>query len=496
MYTMFRLSFTMLTVAAITAPHIWGQDPPRAVRTNPGFAANVIARGDRGASPEVDLGFTFNYFGTQRSRVFVNIDGNVSFGQNAAYANSSLRGITPPMIAPFWADVSTTEAGSGQVTWGRDTVDGRPAFGANYINVGASGMPGVRNSFQVVIIDRSDTGAGNADVEFNYDSIQWECGLFGQVCQNGRIVNSTGPAVAARAGMSSGTVATSFMIDGSFAPGSFLDGAVNPLARRSMNSAVPGRLVFRIRDGQVIDGVIPKPRSAVHAASFGPQFTPSAYFTIYGDGFTTSTLLWDNFIPDGRTLPRQLGGVRVQIGQQQDCYVYFVSPGQINVLAPPGNYSGVQTVTVITENESRTLTANVAPVAPGFFSYVLNGRSYPATLFAGTGTLVASPAAVPGARAARGGDLLSFFATGLGATASPVPAGQVLTQVLNIDNLSRVRITIDGLPAEVLFAGMTFTGVFQINVRAPANLRAGDLPVVLEVSGIRAPQESVLTFTQ
>ena len=492
---MCRLNCLLLT-AAMIAPQTWAQDPPRAIRTNPAFAANSVARGDRGASPEVDLGFSFNFYGTQRSRVFVNNDGNLSFGRNADYANSSLRGITPPMIAPFWADVSTNEAGSSQVTYGRDTIDGRPAFGANYVNVGASGMPGVRNSFQVVIIDRSDLGAGNADVEFNYNTIQWECGLFGQLCQNGRLVNTTGPAVAARAGMSGGERATSFMIDGSFAPGSFLDSAVNPLVRRAMNAAVPGRLVFRFRDGQPIDGVIPRPRSAVQAASNGPQFTPNSYFTIYGEGFTTSTLLWDNFIPDGRTLPRQLGGVRVQIGQQEDCFVYFVSPGQINVLAPPGNYTGVQTVTVITENESRTLQANVAPVAPGFFSYVLNGRSYPATLFAGTGTLVASPAAVPGARAARGGDLLSFFATGLGATAAPVPAGQVLTQVLNIDNLSRVRITIDGLPAEVLFAGMTFTGVFQINVRAPANLRAGDLPVVLEVSGIRAPQESVLTFTQ
>jgi uncharacterized protein (TIGR03437 family) len=468
-----------------------------AVRTNPGFRNATLARGDGGSSPETDLGFTFNFFGTQRSRVFVNMDGNISFGRNVqSYSNSSLRGGDPPMIAPFWANVDTTNPGTTQVSYGRDTVDGRAAFGATYVNVAASGFPDVRNSFQVVIIDRGDTGSGNAEVEFNYDAINWECGLFGTICQNGRITNSTGPAVAARAGMNSGVSSTSFMIDGSFAPGGFLPAGGSPLTSRSLNSTVPGRLVFRIRNGEVVDGLLPKPRSVVQAASNGPQFTPNSYFTIYGDGFSTSTLIWDSFIPDGRTLPRQLGGVRVQIGQQQDCYVYFVSPGQLNVLAPPGNYQGPQTVTVITENATQTIQANVAPVAPGFFSYTLNGRSYPATLFANTATLVASPQAVPGARAARAGDLISFYTTGLGPTATPVPAGQVLTQFIPIDNPARVRVTIDGQNADVLFAGMTFTGVYQINVRVPAGVRAGDRPVVLEVSNIRAPQESFLTFEQ
>ncbi|MCK7490428.1 MAG: hypothetical protein MZW92_00410 [Comamonadaceae bacterium] len=32
------------------------------------------------------------------------------------------------------------------------------------------------NSFQLILTDRSDTGAGNFDIEFNYDRILWETG--------------------------------------------------------------------------------------------------------------------------------------------------------------------------------------------------------------------------------------------------------------------------------------------------------------------------------
>jgi hypothetical protein len=31
-------------------------------------------------------------------------------------------------------------------------------------------------TFELLLVDRSDTGAGNFDVEFNYDTVQWETG--------------------------------------------------------------------------------------------------------------------------------------------------------------------------------------------------------------------------------------------------------------------------------------------------------------------------------
>ena len=64
------------------------------------------------------------------------------------------------------------------VTYGVDTVNGHPAFGVDYENVGYYGTHTDKlNSFQLILIDRSDTGiAGAFDIEFDYDKVQWEAG--------------------------------------------------------------------------------------------------------------------------------------------------------------------------------------------------------------------------------------------------------------------------------------------------------------------------------
>ncbi len=57
-------------------------------------------------------------------------------------------------------------------------VDGHQAFLVNWVNVGrynyATAGNTQMNSFQLVIIDRSDTGAGNFDFMFNYDKVTWD----------------------------------------------------------------------------------------------------------------------------------------------------------------------------------------------------------------------------------------------------------------------------------------------------------------------------------
>ena len=82
-----------------------------------------------------------------------------------------------PIIAPFFADVDTTGMGSGLVQYGNATINGFSAFVANYLNVGYFAAETDKlNSFQVALLDRSDTGAGNFDIWFNYGSILWETG--------------------------------------------------------------------------------------------------------------------------------------------------------------------------------------------------------------------------------------------------------------------------------------------------------------------------------
>ena len=97
-------------------------------------------------------------------------------------------------------------------------------------------------------------------------------------------------------------------------------------------------------------------------------------------------------------------------------------------------------------------------------------------------------------RPAKSGDILELFAEGLGPTAMPYPAGRVLNQAYPLADPSQVQVTIDGLPAAVQFAGMTFAGVYQVNIQVPQLTRGGDLPVVLTVQGQSTPANVLLNF--
>jgi uncharacterized protein (TIGR03437 family) len=221
----------------------------QAVRTNPGFRAASIPRNDDGStSSAINLGFTVNFFGATFGSAYVNNNGNITFGGPlATFTPQGLKASPLRIIAPFWADVDTRAANSALVTYGNDTVNGRPAFGANYVNVGYYASHDDKlNSFQLVLIDRSDINPGDFDIEFNYDRILWETGD----ASGGR--GGLG-GTSASAGYSNGTQTadSSFEILGSRINNIFLDSNRNGLRRRTLNSGVRGRLVFFVRSGNV-----------------------------------------------------------------------------------------------------------------------------------------------------------------------------------------------------------------------------------------------------
>ncbi|WP_310488745.1 nidogen-like domain-containing protein [Chamaesiphon sp. VAR_69_metabat_338] len=208
-----------------------------AIRT--GFSSNTLAANDDLSTGAVALGFTANFFGTNYTQTYVNNNGNITFKNASGSTTQALNTATTPTIAPFFADVDTRGIGNTPVTYGQGLVNGRNAFAANYVNVGyySQGTDKL-NSFQVVLIDRADTGAGNFDIEFNYDKIQWD--------QGG----------TARVGYSNGLAGTanilSFELPGSNVNGAFLDGGSNSLATRTINTnGILGRDIFSARNGAV-----------------------------------------------------------------------------------------------------------------------------------------------------------------------------------------------------------------------------------------------------
>jgi len=218
-----------------------------ALRTDVGFTSNTLARNDDGSTGSVTLPFNVNFFGVTETHLFVNNNGNVTFtAPLATFTPFSLLSTSSQIIAPFFADVDTRNGASGVVTYGTSTVDGHAAFGVNWDGVGV-GYYNQRadklNSFQLVLIDRSDTGFNNFDFEFNYRQIQWETG------EASGGVNGLGGA-SARAGYSNGTDAA-FELPGSAVNGAFLDN--NPVTGLVHNSnvGVDGRYVFQAREGAV-----------------------------------------------------------------------------------------------------------------------------------------------------------------------------------------------------------------------------------------------------
>jgi hypothetical protein len=209
---------------------------------------NAIHRSEDGSSDEgPELGFTVNYYGQTYDYIYVNNNGNVSFNEPVySYQSDAIRTNSYAMIAGFFADVDTRNSATKTVQYGQSVVNGRKAFIANYWDVGYNNRKADKlNRFQIVLIDRSNTGAGNFDIEFNYNRIVWETGD-----ANGGTNGFGGQS--ARVGFASGQGGASFFeLPGSGVPGRFLDrNTTVGLVNTSRGSGgIRGRFVVTVRSG-------------------------------------------------------------------------------------------------------------------------------------------------------------------------------------------------------------------------------------------------------
>lgn len=227
---------------------------PGAVR--PGFDDLELAANDDDSTDIVPIDFPINLFGTTWEECYINNNGNITFIEpKRAYTPDPLRVLGYPIIAPFWADVDTRGENSDIVRYshGVETVNGRPAFGVNWVKVGYyAGHDDKLNSFQLILIERSDTGTGNFDIEFNYDMIRWETGD----ASSG--VDGYGGSPS-RAGLSNGgnqTIELQYsgqtLVQLDSNPLTDIPNFLTGLIYRTRNSTVPGRFVFQVRAGQVL----------------------------------------------------------------------------------------------------------------------------------------------------------------------------------------------------------------------------------------------------
>ena len=329
----------------------------------PGFSTNTLAANDDGSTGLVSLPFPIDFFNNTYDGVYVNNNGNITFnGSLGTYTPSALTSFGSPIIAPFWADVDTAVAGSGLVTYGTGTVDGHTAFGVNWPGVDCYATTGGGlNYFQLLLIDRSDIAPGDFDIEFNYNSIQWDSGEASG--GNGSCLGGTSAAV----GYTNGST-NALELNGSFQNGAFLDTGPDALANGSQNSTVPGRYIFAIRAGGGGGAV----SGTVTDSATPPNPVGGALVSVCGAGTNTTSCYLGN---------TGTNGTYSVLGVPSGTYTATVSPPSGSDLnqatSPTFTVTAPATTTVNFTLTGPTPPPNGTAITSGFGSEVIGGDENP-----------------------------------------------------------------------------------------------------------------------
>ncbi len=243
-----RTRSSLLAAAMGCAALSLATTPASAIGLLDGFSGDstygtlAMSRNDDDSSNELSLPFAINFFGNTYNSFYVNNNGNVTFnGPVGTFTPNPFPISNQPMIAPYWGDVDTrcstcgaVYVAEGQTNSPNDTVV------VTWNDVGYYRLHSDKtNNFQLVLRDRSDTGAGNFDIDFRYDRLEWTTGD----ASGGN--NGLG-GTPAQAGFDAGDRAHFFT-----APGSRTDQVLDLATTSNVSGATPGLWTFAVRNGEL-----------------------------------------------------------------------------------------------------------------------------------------------------------------------------------------------------------------------------------------------------
>jgi len=160
-------------------------------------------------------------------------------------------------------------------------------------------------------------------------------------------------------------------------------------------------------------------------------------------------------------------------------------------LTPADASVGPVNVTVTSAaGTSNAVSASLQTALPGLSvlaNYVRAVRYPDGAIVNGTG---AAETGYTTSAAVGQGDIIALFGTGFGPTNSTIATGLIFTGAYPTNN--PVTVTLDGAPAEVLWAGLVGAGLYQINIRVPASISDGDKTVVATVAGVSSQSTAKL----
>ncbi|MBV8818597.1 MAG: hypothetical protein JO022_09595, partial [Acidobacteriaceae bacterium] len=228
--------------------------------------------------------------------------------------------------------------------------------------------------------------------------------------------------------------------------------------------------------------------SVVSAATGVPgPVSPNSWVTIYGTNLGVTTRGWTSADFINGAVPVSLDGVSVVLtlfGAPRMAYVGYVSPTQVNFLLPTD--LAVASTTVAVRNAAGTSTPvplSTQATAPQLF--VSNGSAVAAIHADGTAISSSSPAAP--------GETISIFGSGMGPTTPAQIPGQLPDS--SAPCTTTPQVTIGGAAATVASGGVVAgsVGLYQINVKVPANAPNGDLPLMVQIGTATSASNAVIS---
>jgi uncharacterized protein (TIGR03437 family) len=229
----------------------------------------------------------------------------------------------------------------------------------------------------------------------------------------------------------------------------------------------------------------------VNGASFasGQPIAPGSLASIFGTQFAAATALADS-VPLSTTIGETsvtFNGVPAPL--------YFVSPGQINAQVPYGTTIGSANVIVTRGGlSSPAQPVVINQVAPGVFT----ANGYAIAYFGAAadprfGDFAAPVGTFPNSLPAHPGDVLTVYATGLGAVSPSVQDGFDSSDTLR-NTVVVPTVLVGNVPAQLFFSGLTtqFPGVYQLNIAVPQVPTGNSVPIQIEMNGVTSPASAII----
>jgi uncharacterized protein (TIGR03437 family) len=220
-----------------------------------------------------------------------------------------------------------------------------------------------------------------------------------------------------------------------------------------------------------------------NAEGESPTIAPNTWVEVKGQALAKAgdSRIWQGADFTGGRMPTSLDGVSVTVNGKS-AFVYYISPTQVNILTPPDAMTGSVAVQVTNNGvASQTYQVPAQALSPSFFLF--GGGPYVAATHA-DGSLVGQTSLYPGVTTpAKPGETILIYANGFGPTSVPVVAGSS-SQSGSLSPMP--AITVAGIPAAVMFAGLVAPGQFQFNVTIPTGAPSGDDAIVASYGGSEA----------